>query len=395
MSARDGARRVLATYRDSGALWTASLVAERVLPSLVRRLWRDVPVDADTLAAQVAAILRAWTVSDADAAIIVEHLLWADLHGIDSHGCAMLRAYQRDLDAGAWTPHAVVEVVHESATTALVDGGGGLGHVPSDTAIKLAVAKCAAHGVAAVAVRNSGHFGAAGAYAALAARAGMIGLATTGTRVPAVVPTFGVAAMLGTNPIAFAAPAARNAPFLLDMATSTAPLGKLALAAHRGRAIPRGWALDRRGRAETNAHRAVAQRRLTPLGSTHAHGSHKGYGLATMVEILSAVLPGIRAGRGFPAPPDGVGHFFLALDPARFRPDGGFAAVVDALLDGLRATPPCDAAQSVRVAGDPEYAAEAERRRAGIPLARAVVEDIRHVARAAGAPFLLDASRRS
>src|SRR5262249_41605383 len=161
-------------------------------------------------------------------------------------------------------------IVHEGEATALLDGGGGLGHVPADGAMKLAIAKAAAHGIAAVAVRNSGHFGAAGSYAALAARAGLIGVATTGTRVPSVAPAFGVDAMLGTTPIAFAAPAARNRAFLLDMATSTAPLGRLGVAAQRGQAIPRGWALDQRGRPVRNARRALAQRRLTPLGGSHA-----------------------------------------------------------------------------------------------------------------------------
>ena len=291
LSARDGARRVLATYRDSGALWTASLVADRVLPSLVRKLWRDVPVDADTLAAQVAAILRAWTIRDADAAIIVEHLLYADLHGIDSHGCAMLRAYQRDLDAGAWTPHAAVEVVHESATTALVDGGGGLGHVPATPAMKLAIAKCRG------ARRRRGRGAQLGPLrrrrrvrGAWRARAGLIGLATTSTRVPAVVPTFGVDAMLGTNPIAFAAPAARNPAVPARhgdqhrAARQARDRWRTAAARSRaaGRSIAAGVPRPTRTRAVDAAAPDAARRHA-------AHGSHKGYGLATMVEILSAV----------------------------------------------------------------------------------------------------------
>jgi LDH2 family malate/lactate/ureidoglycolate dehydrogenase len=161
------------------------------------------------------------------------------------------------------------------------------------------------------------------------------------------------------------------------MATSTAPLGRLALAAHRGRPIPRGWALDERGRPVTNARRAVELRRLTPLGGSSELGSHKGYGLATAVELLSAVLPATST----------VGHFFLALDPRRFR--GDFAVAVDELLDELRATRPREGADAVRVAGDPEYAALDARRARGIPLARGVFEDVRAVARASGVPFLL------
>lgn len=393
MSAGAAARKVLETYRASGALWAASLVADRVVPRGVLRLWRDVPVAPDALRAQAAAIFTAWGMAERAVAVTVEHVLYADLHGIDSHGCAMLRTYQRDLEAGLWRSDATVSMVHEHDTTALLDGGGGLGHVPADAAMRRAIDKCTTHGVGVVAVRNSGHFGAAGAYVSLAAQRGLIGIATTGTRVPSVVPTSGTAARLGTNPIAFAAPAGQEPPFLLDMATSTAPLGRLGIAAQRGRAIPRGWALDARGRSETSARRAIAARRLTPLGGTGAQGSHKGYGLAAMVEILSAVLPGTRTTGASDVPR--VGHFFLALDPARFRGDGGFASDLDALLASLRATPPIDPGTPVRVAGDPERTAAAERARTGIPLPRAVVEDIRHVTRACGAPFLLAAGRRA
>lgn len=388
-SAGVAARKALEAYRDGGALWAASLVADRIVPGGVLRLWRDVRITPDALRAQVAAILAAWGMGAEAAAITNEHLLYADLHGIDSHGCAMLLTYQRDLAAGLWRPDAAVATVHEHDTTALLDGGGGLGHVPADAAMRLAIVKCRTHGVGVVAVRNSGHFGAAGSYAALATREGLIGLATTSTRVPSVVPTFGVDARLGTNPIAFAAPAASEPPFLLDMATSTAPLGRLGVAAHRGRSIPRGWALDARGAPETSARRAIDARRLTPLGGSREQGSHKGYGLAAMVEILSAVLPGTRRATAEPGSIPRVGHFFLALDPARFRGDGGFATDLDALVASLRDTRAIDPTSRVQVAGDPERDAAIERTRDGIPLPRAVLEGIRHVARASGAPFLL------
>jgi LDH2 family malate/lactate/ureidoglycolate dehydrogenase len=322
------------------------------------------------------------------AATTAEYLLYADLHGIDSHGCAMLEAYRRGIGSGAICVAPTIEVVRQDASTALLDGGGGLGFVPADAAMRLAIEACRHGGVGAVAVRNSGHFGAAGAYAALAARAGFIGLATTNTREPAVVPTGGRRSMLGTNPIAFAAPAAAERPFLLDMATSTVPLGRVALAAHRGERIPDDWAVDERGRPERSARRAVRARRLTPLGGSAVGSSHKGYGLAVAVEILSALLPGAAATEAGSR----VGHFLLALDPARFRAPDEFAPDVDALLGELRASPALDPANPVRVAGDPEFAAAEERSRRGIPLARGVVEDLRAVARACGAPFLLDAA---
>jgi LDH2 family malate/lactate/ureidoglycolate dehydrogenase len=252
--------------------------------------------------------------------------------------------------------------------------------------MRLAIAKCRAHGIAAVGVRNSGHFGAAGTYTAMASDAGFVGIATSTTQEPAVVPTFGVEAMLGTNPIAMAAPAERNPPFMLDMATSTASLGKLVTAWRKGRTIPAGWAVDPSGATVTSGRRAAGYRRLTPLGATAELGSHKGYGLATAVAILSSVLPG--------AAPNGtsrVGHFFLVLDPARFRQGGTFAGDLDALLDGLHASRPIDATQPVLVAGDPEHAARRERLRSGVPLTRSLLEDLRTVARASGVRFTLDA----
>jgi len=385
---RSAFHKLQATVRDSGPLWTASLIADRLLPVGILGLWRDVIVAPETLARQVATLLRAWGMSADHTAITVEHVLYADLHGIDSHGCSMLLRYHRDIADGSVTMTPTIAVVRESDTTALVDGGGGLGHVPADTAMKLAITRCRSAGLGAVAVRRSGHFGAAGAYASMAAEAGFIGIATTNTREPAVVPTSGTEARLGTNPIAFAAPAARNPPFVLDMATSTASLGKLTMAWRKGRSIPVGWALDRRGRPVTSGRLGALGRRLTPLGSSEELGSHKGYGLATAVEILSAVL----AGRVSGGAADGVGHFFLAIDPARFRDAGAFGADLDALLDSLRACAPVDPRCPVLVAGDPERAAYAERRRTGIPLSRSVVEDIRGIARAAGVPFLLDPS---
>lgn len=349
-------------------------------------------VAPDLLARQTREILLAWGMSEEHASVTVDHILYADLHGIDSHGCGMLLHYHRGLLAGTLTMTARTEVVHETEATALVDGGGGLGHVPADVAMKLAIAKCRAAGVGAVAVRNSGHFGAAGVYAAMAAEEGLIGLATTSTEKPSVVPTFGLDAILGTNPIAFAAPAGRNRPFLLDMATSTASLGKLLMAWRQGRAIPAGWAIDEAGASVRDGKVAAEERRLTPLGGTPEMGSHKGYGLAAMVEILSSLLPASRSARGEGGPGTGIGHFFLAVDPRRFRGEGEFEADVDLLVDSLRSSAPVDPSQPVLVPGDPERAA-AERRRAGIPLTRSVMEDIRTVAVASGVPFILKESR--
>lgn len=375
-----------ATARLSGFSWAASLALDRVgLPAL--GFWRDPVFPMAALTAQVSAILSGWGMPPEHVAITTRRLLYADFHGIDSHGCGMLLDYHRKRAAGMIDMTPEVRVLKETASTALIDGGGGMGHVAGDFAMRLAMEKAVKGGVAAVAVKNSGHYGAAGAYAAMAAEAGLIGLATTNNRVPAIVPTFGVDAKLGTNPIALAAPAANNRPFLLDMATSTVALGKVLIAWRKGRRIPPGWALDDRGQPMSAARAAYRSRRLTPLGSSREMGGHKGYGLAAMVEILSSVLPGQWAddlGEGEP----GVGHFFLALDPRRFADT--FAADLGGFMDDLRTTRPVRRGQPVQVAGDPEYAAFEARAASGVPLSRAVVEDMRFVCAEAGLPFTLD-----
>jgi LDH2 family malate/lactate/ureidoglycolate dehydrogenase len=232
-------------------------------------------------------------------------------------------------------------------------------------------------------VRSSGHFGAAGSYAAMAAEAGLLGLVTTNASKPAVVPTFGADAMLGTNAISFAAPSGAGKDFLLDMATSTVSMGKVWATWREGREIPPGWAVDAHGSPVRNGRVAAEQRRLTPLGSRPETASHKGYGLSAMVEILSAVLPG-QVGRD-----RGVGHFFCAVDPRRFREDDGFERDLDRLTDSLRAGRPIAPDRPVLVAGDPERAARERRLRTGIPLPRGVIEDVRTVARRARVPFTL------
>ncbi len=376
--------------RTSGILWACTLALDRFAPVGVLRLWKTRRVPASRLAEQLDAIFAAWGITAEHRPVIVERILWADLRGIDSHGSCMLPFYQRLRAEGRLNPTPEIVVVHESATTALVDGGGGLGHVPATRAMEHAIAKARAAGVAAVAVRNSGHFGAAGAYAAMASAAGLIGIVTTSTPTPSVVPTFGRDALLGTNPIALAAPAARHPPFLLDMATSAASLGKLVERWRSGKAIPPGWAVDARGRAIRNGRVAAEGRRLAPLGGDREHGGHKGYGLAAAVEILSSVVPGVPLATPGGAGRTTVGHFVLVLDPARFRPDGGFGAELDRLIDMMHAAPPLAPEEPVLVPGDPERSILADREANGIPLTRTVLEDLRGVARTAGVPFLLD-----
>ena len=386
-SAIDTFRRVAA---ESGLPWAVTLVLDRFLPISPLRLWRPKVVAVEQLTRQIEGILSAWGMSPEQVAPTAELIVYADLHGIDSHGCGMMPGYQRDRIAGVLEMRPDIAVVHETDSTALVDGGGGLGHVPGKTAMELAISKCRKTGIAAVAVRNSGHFGAAGAYAELAPAQGLIGIATTNTRGPVVVPTGAAEPILGTNPIAFAAPGDRNPPFLLDMATSTVPIGRIIAAWKEGRPIPRGWAMGPGRRLTRSARRAALARRVTPLGGSPTMSSHKGYGLAAMVEVLTSVLPGVRFPRLKGDPPGQVGHFFAAIDPARFLPLAEFQSGMDGLMDALHATPPIDPDRPVRVPGDPEREAREARSVSGIPLSRAVYEDLRSVSAASNAAFLLD-----
>ena len=237
-------KRVGESLRVSGPVWTGSLILERVLRVNLLGRWPVRRVPVERLRGQVIAILGAWGMPEEEAATTAGHLIYPDLCGIDSHGVAMLLHYQRELGDGSLSDCSRRRGRAEGAATALVDGGGGLGHVPADLAMRMAIAKARETGVAAVAVRSSGHFGAAGSYAAMAVggradRHGDHQRARARRRADSA-PT----PMLGTNPIAFAAPAGLATHFLLDMATSTASLGKVRPAWRNGRAIPAGWALD-------------------------------------------------------------------------------------------------------------------------------------------------------
>jgi L-2-hydroxycarboxylate dehydrogenase (NAD+) len=213
---------------------------------------------------------------------------------------------------------------------------------------------------------------------------------------PAVVPTYGRQAMLGTNPISVAAPAGRHFPFVLDMATSTVAIGKLSVARRWGKAIPAGWALDREGQPTTDANVAYETRQLTPLGATRDLGGHKGYGLAVMVDILAGVLAGagfadVRRRRDPNPTRADIGHFFGAIDIARFRDLDAFKADMDELFRALKESPKAEGQHRIYVAGEPEWECEERRRREGIPLAPGLVGQLREVSVESAVPFTLGA----
>jgi LDH2 family malate/lactate/ureidoglycolate dehydrogenase len=355
---------------------------------------------ADSVRAQILAILQGWGMPGDLAEETAEVMVETDLAGVDSHGIGMLPSYEKMRRDGQVKLDARPHVVRETGGIALVDGGAGLGHPVAAFAMRLAIAKAKLHGIGAVAVRNSHHFGAAGWYSKLAASEGCIGLVTSGTRTMAMVPTRGATPVLGTNPIAFAAPAKRNPPVSLDMATTTAAANKVKAYALRGKPIPSGWVLDGTGQPVTEGAAAVAQifenpeGGLSPVGGIAEMASHKGYGLGLMAHILGATLSGgsfspIRVRTQKPSDPDNIGHFMLAIDPAAFRPAGEFERDLDAAIEVLRDTPPADPALPVLVPGDPEVAEREARLADGIPVPAKLAHDIKEIAHRAGVAFLL------
>jgi len=318
-----------------------------------------------------------------------EILIDADLMGIDSHGIAHLnshRGYVPGLKAGAVVARPSIAIARESPSTALVDGGGGFGLTVGFRAMRLAMEKAAAVGCGMVSVKNSRHFGAAGYYALMAVQEDMIGLAMTNAA-PWMVPTNARQRMIGTNPIAVAAPAGVEQPFLCDLATTAVAMGKLEIAEREGKPIPSGWALDRDGADCTDIEQV---RRggggLTPLGSSGSTSSYKGYALGQVVDILCGVLSGagysLILGRGTSE----AGHFFGAYRVDAFRDVSEFKAMMDEMQRTFRTAEPMPGAERVLLPGQREFETRAERERNGIPLHDSVVATLQQLAEELGVP---------
>lgn len=324
--------------------------------------------------------------SDADAVLATEVLLRADLRGIDSHGVARLSGYFRLWEAGRINPRPEIRMVHETPSTAVVDGDGGLGLVVAPAAMKVAMAKASQVGTGWVAVRHSNHFGIAGHHAMMALEKQMIGMAMTNAS-PLVAPVNSVERLLGTNPICVAIPAGVQPPFVADFATTTAANGKLEILQRKNSQAPEGWIQTRDGGISTNPHELKDGGALIPLGSDREHGSHKGYCLGAWVDIFSAVLSGANYGPWVPpfvsflSPPAdpvglGIGHFFGAMRVDAFRPASEFKEHMDRWIGRFRSTQTVDGADRVLIPGDPERESEEIRRESGIPVIGKVVTDL-------------------
>lgn len=324
--------------------------------------------------------------SNEHAALAADVLLQADLRGIDSHGVARLIGYVRLWENKRINTRPNISIVHETATTATVDGDAGLGLVVAPFAMRLAIQKAETYGSGWVSVRNSNHFGIAGYHALMAVEKDMVGFAMTNAS-PLVAPTNSNERLLGTNPMCYAFPAGKYPPVVVDMATSAAANGKLEIAQRAGKPVPEGWIQDAAGNYTTDPYALKAGGSLLPLGSDKEHGSHKGFGLSATVDILSAVLSGANYGPWVPPfvaflnpPADpvglGIGHFVGAMRIDGFRPIEEFKFHMDNWVARFKSASTIHPEQKVVIPGEPEFEAEADRKANGIRLVDAVVNDL-------------------
>jgi L-2-hydroxycarboxylate dehydrogenase (NAD+) len=331
-------------------------------------------------------ILKKIGCSESDAKLASQVLLSADLRGIDSHGVARLSGYVRLYDAKRVNTKPKIQIIHESPSTAVVNGDSGLGLVVAPFAMQVAIDKAKQAGTGWVSVQNSNHFGIAAYHAMMALQHDMIGMAFTNAS-PLVAPTFSVERLLGTNPICVVVPAGEEQPFVGDMATTTAANGKLEILQRKNGVAPVGWIQDKNGNSSTDPGELKAGGALLPLGSDKEHGSHKGYILGSVVDIFSAVLSGANYGPWvppFPAyvpmpdeqPGKGIGHFFGAMRIDAFRKTEDFKMDMDKWIRRFRSAKTVKGQERVLIPGDPEREMEKERMKNGIPLLKPVIEDL-------------------
>ncbi len=355
-------------------------------------------VGFDTMERFMVDALVASGVPVADAKICAEVLITADKFGIDSHGFNRLKPIYIDrIRDGILNPVTNLEVVRESPTTGVVDGHNGMGHVTAKFSMQMAIDKAKKYGMGMVAVRNSTHYGIAGYYALMAAKANMIGITGTNAR-PSIAPTFGVENMLGTNPLTFGLPTDEDFPFLLDCATSVSQRGKIELFARQKKDVPKGWVIDENGESKTDSQQILddlihEKAALAPLGGIGEEtAGYKGYGYATVVEILSAALQsgsymkmllGLQDGKKIPYP---LGHFFIAIDINAFTDPEDFKKITGDILRQLRASKKMPGHNRIFTAGEKEYLVWLERKDKGVPLNEGLQSEIKKLCAELGLP---------
>ncbi len=332
-----------------------------------------------------------------DARRAADVLAAADLRGIDSHGVARLHTYFDMLTLGRINPKPNVRVVRSTLSTATVDGDNGLGLVVGPRANEICMEKAEEAGSGWVSVCNTNHYGIAGWYVIQGLERDLINWSMTNTT-KLVAPLWGAERMLGTNPIAIAFPGLEEPPIVIDLATCAAAYGKVEIARRVGEEIPRGWAIDKRGLDTLDPNAMIDGGALLPLGSDRERSGHKGYCLAMMVDVLSAVLSGANWGPFTPpfalrqeipkrSVGKGIGHFFGSMRIDGFIDPNEFKRQIDDLVRTFRATKPAPGTNGPLIPGDPEREAELVRKRDGIPLVMPVIEDLRDIAKHTAIPF--------
>ena len=328
---------------------------------------------------------------EGEAELAATTLVSADLRGVDSHGVARLSGYVRLWDAERINATPTIKIIHETPSTAVVDGDGGLGLVVGPKSMEIAMAKAEQAGTGWVSVRNSNHFGIAGQHAMMALEKDMIGISMTNAS-PLVAPTFAAERLLGTNPIAVAIPAGNEPAYVADFATTTAANGKLEILQRQNKKAPIGWIQDRDGNPSENPSELKDGGALLPLGGDRQHGSHKGYCLGSIVDIFCAVLSGANYGPGcrrssvsyhWPAIcPAQASAIFLALCASTHSaPKEEFKQHMNQWIKRFRQAKTVHGEKSVLIPGDPERIMASKRLQEGIPLLRAVEDDLKVLAK--------------
>ena len=336
-------------------------------------------------------------ISRKDSALASEVLSLADVRGIDSHGVARLHTYYEMLTLGRINPTPAIKVIRERKSVCTVDGDNGLGLIVGPKANTIAMDKADLFGSGWVSVCNTNHYGIASYYSLKALERDMIGWSMTNST-KLVAPLWGGERMLGTNPISIAFPGLKNLPIVIDLATSAAAYGKIEIAKRKGQPVPKGWIIDKQGEMSTNPDDMINGGALLPLGSERELGGHKGYALSAMVDILTSVLSGANWGPF--APPfalrqeiparsvgKGIGHFFGAMEIQGFMDVTEFKKRIDEWIEVFRNTKPAKGTSGPLIPGDPEHKEEVKRRKEGIPLISAVVNDLLEVSKQTGIPF--------
>ena len=340
----------------------------------------------------VVRFFRTLQVPEIDARIAADVLVSADLRGISSHGVIRLHSYYGDrLKKGLVNPLSPIRTINDNPSTLTLDGCNGLGQVVAYRAMSRCIEKAEDTGLAITTVRNSNHFGIAGYYAMMALPHDMIGISLTNSQ-PLVAPTYSIKAMIGTNPIAVAVPAGEEKPYVLDMATSIVPLGKIQLYKKTGAAIPKGWGITSQGDLTHNPAEVIDGGALLPLGGPPELRGYKGYGLSLLVDILSGVLAGAAFGETVGRPSkyrssSDVGHFFAAIKIENFRPVDLFKADMDEYLQALKKAPKIPGQKRIYIHGEKEFEHSEKAIKEGVPLLAEVVALLKTAGESVKLPF--------